>query len=86
MVEAISVEGRDPATTVAELEHHAAPVLAPGDGLEGCLPVIVSTPGQALAVLDGKAMVGVLRIEEVQHLLGETRDRGRPRNPAGGRS
>jgi Zn-dependent protease len=45
------------------------PALAPGDGLEACLPAVLGAPGRALAVLDQSRLVGLLRIEEVQHLL-----------------
>ena len=71
---------RPAATMVAEIEHRALPVLAPSDGLEAVLPAVVGAPGHTLPVLDGGQVVGVLRIEEVQHLL----DAPIPRPPTGG--
>ena len=62
-------DSRPAGTTVRDLEHHAVPVLAASDDLEASLPAVVGAPGHAVAVLDGVRVVGVLRIEEVQHML-----------------
>jgi Zn-dependent protease len=71
MVEPVgAATGRDD-TTVDDLEHHEVAVLAPSDGLEASVPAVVQAPGHAVAVLEGSRIVGVLRLEEVQHLLRE---------------
>ena len=57
--------------TVADLEPGTVSVLAPSDNLEACLPAVVQAPGHAVAVLEGSQVVGLLRIEEVEHLLRE---------------
>jgi hypothetical protein len=72
VVEASSVVGRDPATPVAELEHRTGPTLAPSDAVEGALSAIVNAPGRAVAVVDDGQVVGMVRLEEIEHLLAET--------------
>ena len=53
----------------AELVERDAPVLAATDGLEACLLSVTTAPARALAVLDGPEVVGLLRAEEVEHLM-----------------
>jgi CBS domain-containing protein len=45
--------------------------IAAGDDLEERLRTLLSTPARALAVVDGSRVVGVLRAEDVQHLVDE---------------
>lgn len=47
----------------------AVPVVAATDDLEGHVPALLGAAGRALAVLDGDRVVGVLRLEDVQHLV-----------------
>jgi Zn-dependent protease len=61
----------DPATPLAGFEDHSAPVVAPTDELEQCLTAVATSPARAAAVLDGAEVVGVLRVEELQHLLAD---------------
>jgi Zn-dependent protease len=49
----------------------AAPAVAATDAVEGQLPALLGSPGRALAVLDGDQVVGVLRLEDVQHLVAD---------------
>ena len=83
MVELAGAAAGEVDTTVARLEHRAVPVLAPSDGLEDSLPTVVQAPGRAVAVLEGSRVVGVLRFEEVEHLL---REPAGPERRAGGSS
>jgi len=71
MVEPVGLGPGQTDTTVDRLEHHSVPVLDPSDGLEASLPTVVQAPGRAVAVLEGSRVVGVLRFEEVEHLLRE---------------
>jgi stage IV sporulation protein FB len=50
---------------------HEAPVVMATDLVEDCLPLVAGTPTHALVVLEGANVVGLLRIEEVQHLLAD---------------
>ncbi len=59
----------DPAAPVTVLEDRTAPIVTPTDELEQCLGAVATSPGQAATVLDGPVVVGVLRVEELQHLL-----------------
>jgi stage IV sporulation protein FB len=43
--------------------------LAPTDELELCLPTLLQSPARALAVVDTGRVAGVLRVEDVQHLV-----------------
>ena len=83
MVEPVGLAPGQTDTTVDRLEHHSVPVLAPSDGLEDSLPTVVQAPGRAVAVLEGSRVVGVLRFEEVEHLL---REPAGPERRAGGSS
>jgi len=79
-----SVELGTQGSTAAELVERAAPVLAATDGLEACLLSVTGAPARALAVLDGPEVVGLLRSEEVEHLLARlAQEQARP--AAGGR-
>lgn len=69
LLDAVEIERGSPGSTAAELTERDAPVLAATDGLEACLPSVVSAQARALAVVDGPTVVGVLRVEEVEHLL-----------------
>jgi hypothetical protein len=70
LLDAGVIEHSSPGRTAAGLTERDAPVLAATDGLEACLPAVVSAPARALAVVDGSTVVGVLRVEEIEHLLG----------------
>jgi Zn-dependent protease len=78
MVDERWVEHGAPGQTAAELAERDAPVVAATDSVEDLLPSVVSSPARALAVLDGGRVVGLLRVEDVQHLLEDGR-------PASGR-
>jgi Zn-dependent protease len=69
LLDAGKIERGSPGSTAAQLVEHYAPVLAATDGLEACLPSVVRAPARALAVVDGPRVVGILRVEEIQHLL-----------------
>lgn len=71
LVDARSIELDARGQNAAELAERAAPVIAATDGLEADLPLVVSAPARALAVVDGGRVVGVLRLEDVQHLVSE---------------
>jgi stage IV sporulation protein FB len=45
------------------------PSLAPTDELEPCLPALLQSPARALAVVDAGQVAGLLRVEDVQHLV-----------------
>ena len=55
--------------TAAELADRDAPIVGPGDSLEDDLTPLVDTRARALAVLDAGHVVGVVRLEDVQHLV-----------------
>ena len=69
LLAAESVERGSQGGTAAALVERDAPVLAATDGLEASLLSVSGAPARALAVLDGRAVVGLLRVEEVEHLL-----------------
>jgi hypothetical protein len=78
MVESRGIEHSAPGQHAIDLAERAAPGIADTDGLEDNLPLVVSTPAYALAVIDHGRVVGVLRLEDIQHLVGEDafHDRG----------
>lgn len=69
LVDAAAIERSAPGRSAAEVLESDSPVLAGTDDVEGWLPQLVSSRAHALAVLDGSTVVGVLRVEEIQHLL-----------------
>ncbi len=71
MVQAGAGGGVDPEVPVATLEDRTAPIVTPTDELEQCLAAVATSPGRAAAVLEGSEVVGVLRVEELQHLLAD---------------
>ncbi|MEX1007794.1 MAG: site-2 protease family protein [Acidimicrobiia bacterium] len=72
MVESRAIERSAPGRRAAELAEREAPAIAATDGLEDNLPLVVSAPARALAVVDPTmSVVGVLRLEDVQHLVTE---------------
>ena len=80
MVDAPQIEHGAPGQTAAELAERDAPVAAATDGVEDLLPSVVNAPARALAVIEGRRVVGLLRVEDVQHLLTEEH---RPSTPNG---
>ena len=71
LVEARAIEHSAPGQRAIELADRVAPGIAATDGLEDHLPLVASTPARALAVVDHGRVVGLLRLEDVQHLLAE---------------
>jgi predicted transcriptional regulator len=71
MVDARAIEHGAGRQTAAELAERDAPVVAARDGLEDSLPSLVSAPARALAVVDRRRVLGVVRLEDVQHLVAE---------------
>jgi Zn-dependent protease len=69
LIDSDSIEHSDPASTAATLVERAAPVVAATDGLEDCLPLVAGAPGRALAVVDEGRLVGLLRGEDVEHVV-----------------
>ena len=63
------IEHGAPGQAAAELAERAAPVVAATDSVEDLLLSVVNAPARALAVVDGRRVVGLLRVEDVQHLL-----------------
>jgi Zn-dependent protease len=70
--------------TAAELVERDAPLLSPTDGLEASLLSVTSAPARALAVMDGSEVVGLLRREEIEHLMSRLTQEQK-RRAAGGR-
>ena len=71
MVEARAIEHSAPQQRAIDLAERTAPGIAATDGLEDNLPLVASTPARALAVIEQGRVVGVLRLEDVQHLLAD---------------
>ena len=70
IVDADMIEHGDARGTVADVVERAAPVVAATDGLEACLPLVVSVPARALAVVDVDGrVVGLLRGEDITRVL-----------------
>jgi Zn-dependent protease len=55
--------------TAAELADRDAPIVGPADSLEDDLTPLVGTHARALAVVEHGHVVGVVRLEDVQHLV-----------------
>ena len=52
------------------LADRSTPLLTPGDRLEeDALPVIIASEAKAAAVADGGRIVGLVRVEDIEHLL-----------------
>ena len=63
----------DPARLVADLADRGSTVLSPAASVEqDALPLIVSSPSRAVAVADDGHIVGLLCIEDVEHLLADS--------------
>jgi len=71
LVDARAIERGTQGQSAAELAEYTTPIVAPTDGLEDHLPVVASAPARALVVVDGGRVVGVLRLEDVAHLVAE---------------
>jgi predicted transcriptional regulator len=69
MIDVTAIERGAPDQTAADIADHATPAADVGDGVEDDLPRVLSAPARALAVVDGGAVAGLLRIEDVQHLV-----------------
>jgi len=57
--------------TAGELAYRDAPSVESGDRLEDDLSPLIDTRGRALAVVDDGHVVGVVRLEDVQHLVSD---------------
>lgn len=75
LVDATAIERSVVGDTAAELIERGQPVVASTDEVEARIPELVSARTHALAVLDGPTVIGVLRVEEIQHLLEPARPR-----------
>jgi Zn-dependent protease len=73
MVDERQIEHGAPGQTAAELAERDAPVVAATDSVEDLLLSVVNAPARALAVVDDRRVVGLLRVEDVQHLLDDRR-------------
>jgi stage IV sporulation protein FB len=71
ILDASAIEHAVAGATAVGLADREAPPIASRDDLEERLPTLLSTPARALAVVDGPRVVGVLRAEDVQHLVDE---------------
>jgi stage IV sporulation protein FB len=70
LVDSWSIERATRNQRAVDLAERATRVIAATDGLEDDLPLVVSAPARALAVVDdAQRIVGVLRLEDVQHLV-----------------
>jgi Zn-dependent protease len=59
-------------TSAADLTDRSTPPVAPTSNLEeDALPLLVRSPARAVAVADGTRIVGLVCIEDVEHLLAE---------------
>jgi Zn-dependent protease len=71
MVDARAIEHGAADQTSADLAERDAPPVAPTDLVEDRLPELLSTPVHALAVVHNRRVVGVLRVEDVQHVVND---------------
>jgi CBS domain-containing protein len=80
MVDARAIEHAAPDQTGGDLAEREAPPIAPTDAVEDRVPELLGTRARALAVVHNQRIVGVLRVEDVQHLVndGGARADGRP--------
>jgi Zn-dependent protease/CBS domain-containing protein len=78
MLDARAIELSAADLTAADLAERDAPLVAPTDPVEDRLPELLGTRVRALAVVRDGGVVGVLRLEDVQHLVNdEARSDGR---------
>ena len=70
ILDARAIEQSPPARAI-ELSERPTPGIAATDDLEDNLPLVMSSSAHALAVLDRGRVVGLLRLEDVQHLVSE---------------
>ena len=71
MVDAPVIIRAAPDETADTLAHRDAPIVASDDSLEDDLSRLVGTRTHALAVIDDGRVVGVVRLEDVQHLVAD---------------
>jgi Zn-dependent protease len=71
MVDARAIEHAAADQTGSDLAERDAPSIAASDGVEDRLPELLSTRVGALAVVHDQRVVGVLRVEDVQHLVND---------------
>ncbi len=71
LVDARSIQLHARGQSAVDLAERAAPVVSATDVLEEDLPLVVSAPAHALTVVDRGRVVGVLRLEDVQHLVSD---------------
>jgi stage IV sporulation protein FB len=69
IVDARAIERAATGATVAEFVDRETPAISPSDDLEDRLAMLLASSRHALAVVDGRRVVGVLRFEDVQHLV-----------------
>jgi CBS domain-containing protein len=81
IVDARAIEHSAPAQCAIALGERFSPGIAARDGLEDSLPLVLSAPARALAVIDRGRVVGLLRLEDVQHLVAEDTFRDQPQGP-----
>ena len=77
LVDAAAIERSDPGATAITLADAAVPTVGIDDEVEDDVELLLSVPPHAVAVIDATGRVtGLLRLEEVQHLvaLDEVRD------------
>jgi CBS domain-containing protein len=71
MVDAREIEHAAADQTGSDLAERDAPAIAASDGVEDRLPELLGTRVRALAVVDDRRVVGVLRVEDVAHLVND---------------
>jgi hypothetical protein len=71
MVDARAIEHAAADQTGADLAERDAPAIAASDGVEDRLPELLGTRVRALAVVHDRRVVGVLRVEDVAHLVND---------------
>jgi Zn-dependent protease len=61
-----------PDASVGEFADRSTPTVTPSSDVEECaLPLLVQSPARAVAVADGGRIVGIVCVEDVEHLLSD---------------
>ena len=71
VVDVASIERAPDAARAGDLADDSATTLAPDDDLEGDVAAVAAAPGQAVTVVDGARIVGLLRLDDVRRVVAE---------------
>jgi Zn-dependent protease len=77
MLDAAAIDHAWPSQRAREIAHDV-PVVSSGSLDEDALPLLADSPTRAVAVVDDGRLVGLLRLDDVEHLLADLARRPRP--------